>query len=162
MQVPASAFTGEKAVGGQAVDRNKKIDDILATRKPQHIKTASLADILGFNPRKSAPPVSSTDPLDGLSQEEFNRYHAMPFEDALALDAPHYEVWIAVMKLSRRDQLEDWQWKLRDAHSHGHRQQVEHRVHTANQFGLSCVGDRETPVEPSPLLTRMLPGMAMV
>lgn len=158
VELPASAPVGETAVGGQ----EEKIAAILAARKPQHIKTASLADVLGFNPRKTAPPVSSADPLDGLSRGDIKRYCAMKEFEALALDAAHYEIWIAAIKLLRRDQLEDWQWELRDAHSRSHRHQVEHRVHTANQFGLSGCGDHETRVadDPPPIVTRQLFGMS--
>ena len=52
-----------------------KHPDVAADKpKPQHVKAASLADILGFNPKKGKP----TDPAESKDiPEKFRRYHKL-------------------------------------------------------------------------------------
>lgn len=52
--------------------------DNLKTAKPQHVQAASLADILGFNPRKAAAPVAPDD--DSSIPEKFRRYYKLLLE----------------------------------------------------------------------------------
>ena len=64
---PFPAKTGAKAAAKQALAGVEKA-------KPQHVKAASLADILGFNPKKGKPaePMSDKD-----VPEKFKRYYKL-------------------------------------------------------------------------------------
>ncbi len=77
----AKAEVGAKPVAGKAADKATKLagDAKLLARaaQPKHVKAASLADILGFNPKKaSAPTAEDADSIP----EKFRRYYRLLIE----------------------------------------------------------------------------------
>lgn len=53
-----------------------KLDQSLKSAKPNHVKAASLADVLGFNPRKARPVDQDADSIP----EKFRRYYKLLIE----------------------------------------------------------------------------------
>ena len=69
---PAKASNGKKTV-----DLSSKLTT-KGTTSPHHIKAASLADILGFNPKKAQKPVHTVD--EDQIPEKFRRYYKLLLE----------------------------------------------------------------------------------
>jgi RNA polymerase-binding transcription factor DksA len=74
----AKAEEGVKPVGGKTVVKGAKpiTDAKLLPRSvpPKHVKAASLADILGFNPKKASAPAPDD---DATIPEKFRRYYRL-------------------------------------------------------------------------------------
>jgi RNA polymerase-binding transcription factor DksA len=69
----------QKAVTIKVATKSAKLiaaDKLAKPAQPNHIKAASLADILGFNPKKKQVPVDETDSIP----EKFRRYYKLLIE----------------------------------------------------------------------------------
>lgn len=79
----ATAKGSESATKGKIPTAKAKVDKVAAVSPapkpavPNHVKAASLADILGFNPRKAAAPSAET---DADIPEKFRRYYRLLIE----------------------------------------------------------------------------------
>jgi hypothetical protein len=86
---------------------------VLKQRPPAHIKTASLADILGFNPKRGesrAPFVEETIP-----DEEIARYLLLSKDEAAELTGRSQERFnAALLQFENASVLSDWQQELRN------------------------------------------------
>jgi RNA polymerase-binding transcription factor DksA len=73
-QIEAAART-TKSGKSAASARNHDVAHLERPHKPHHVKTASLADILGFNPNKARKPAVELD--EEKVPEKFRRYYRM-------------------------------------------------------------------------------------
>jgi RNA polymerase-binding transcription factor DksA len=69
-QIESAARTGKAA--GHGKSKTHDVGHIEKPHKPHHVKTASLADILGFNPTKGRKPAVELD--ENKVPEKFRRY----------------------------------------------------------------------------------------
>lgn len=70
---------GEKSVAAAKPAKHKtaaKLDLAVKTAKPHHVKAASLADVLGFNPRKARPMDRESEDVP----EKYRRYYKLLIE----------------------------------------------------------------------------------
>ena len=77
-QLEAAAKNGKP--GAKAATNGKSAADAALEKphKPHHVKAASLADILGFNPKKGRQPTAMVDEAD--VPEKFRRYYRLLLE----------------------------------------------------------------------------------
>ena len=80
-QIETSAKTG-KTSGTAKTAKAHDLTQLAKPAKPHHVKTASLADILGFNPKKGKKPTMMID--ESEVPEKFRRYYR------LLLDLRHH------------------------------------------------------------------------
>ncbi len=73
-QIESSAKAG-KAAGAARSAKNHDLAQPEKPHKPHHVKTASLADILGFNPNKGKKPATMVD--ESEVPEKFRRYYRL-------------------------------------------------------------------------------------
>lgn len=69
-QIETSAKAGKSALQGKS--KANDVSHVEKPHKPHHVKTASLADILGFNPNKARKPAMELD--EDKVPEKFRRY----------------------------------------------------------------------------------------
>jgi DnaK suppressor protein len=78
-QVESSAKNGKNGKPGAATKPTSLTTDLAKPHKPHHVKTASLADILGFNPaRGKKAPAAMVDEAE--VPEKFRRYYRLLLE----------------------------------------------------------------------------------
>lgn len=78
-QVEAAAKNGKAGKTGAATKHHDITADLAKPHKPHHVKTASLADILGFNPAKGKKaPAAMID--ESEVPEKFRRYYRLLLE----------------------------------------------------------------------------------
>jgi RNA polymerase-binding transcription factor DksA len=72
-QIETTAKTGKN--GKTAAAKQAELAQLDKPHKPNHVKAASLADILGFNPKKGKQPTAMVDEMD--VPEKFRRYYRL-------------------------------------------------------------------------------------
>jgi len=78
-QVESAAKNGKNGKPGAAAKNTSHTPDLAKPHKPHHVKTASLADILGFNPTKGKKaPAAMID--ESEVPEKFRRYYRLLLE----------------------------------------------------------------------------------
>ncbi|HEY0863194.1 MAG TPA: TraR/DksA C4-type zinc finger protein [Lacunisphaera sp.] len=78
-QVETAAKNGKNGKPGTPAKHNPLAADLAKPHKPHHVKTASLADILGFNPAKGKKaPAAMVD--ESEVPEKFRRYYRLLLE----------------------------------------------------------------------------------
>jgi RNA polymerase-binding transcription factor DksA len=78
-QVESAAKNGKNGKPGATAKTNHLTTDLAKPHKPHHVKTASLADILGFNPAKGKKaPAAMVDEAE--VPEKFRRYYRLLLE----------------------------------------------------------------------------------
>jgi DnaK suppressor protein len=78
-QVEAAAKTGKNGKPGTTAKHTNLTADLAKPHKPHHVKTASLADILGFNPAKGKKaPAAMVD--ESEVPEKYRRYYRLLLE----------------------------------------------------------------------------------
>ncbi len=73
-QIESTAKAG-KAGKSAAVAKSHDLGQLEKPQKPHHVKTASLADILGFNPNKGKKPAAMVD--ESEVPEKYRRYYRL-------------------------------------------------------------------------------------
>jgi len=77
----STAKTAKKASSATAAAKSPKAVEIVPPAKPSHVKAASLADILGFNPNAKGPEAAGPVPREvALVPEKFKRYYKLLVE----------------------------------------------------------------------------------